>query len=193
MFYEGGGYSLFDGESQRHPPLPDALKEVLSHEVRLTRLRLSTRASAAKAAGAGAGGTGAGEEAAAPRAPVLLPEHVARQLAAVAGQASVGPSAAAAAAAAAAEAAAAAALPRNFLSEAASKSRELHMARKRLAVTVEDGGSGADGAPAAGAGAGAANGGGGGGGGKAKYPVFFRFQEGFTNAVKRTLRISDFL
>lgn len=223
------GCDPYDGEI-RSSQLPDLLKEMLSHELRLARLRLS-RSNASTAASTDAG-TAASP--ASKLAPVELPEHVKRLLAGVDGPV-IAPSAAAGAGSAMAiDGNAAAGVPdadvvvvkRDFLQAAAERSRELQMERKRKAVMMDGpagaaasaassvpassaaaSGKRASGGPAAavaGAGAAAAAataaekaaGAGApvtGGQQQQKYPaVFYRYQEGFTNAVKRSLKIADF-
>jgi hypothetical protein len=74
----------------------------------------------------------------------------------------------------------------SFLAAAANRSRQAELARKR---------QGLSGAPKPGAAAGLA-------GAKPSgtptaaakhYPVIYRYQEGYTNAVRRPVRISDFV
>jgi hypothetical protein len=189
------GCSAFDGVL-RGMPVPEAMRELITHELHFARIRHS-RVDASEAAGGvgvDASGKATTAAAAAPRASVELPEHVKRQIAGVAGaQTSV-----VALAAVVDDAAAADAAPsrRNFLTEAANKFRSSAMARSRLTVASSGPSGSAEGAGTSSSGAGAASGPGGvavAGPSGEKFPVFFRYHEGFTNAVKRPLLISEFL
>lgn len=219
MLVQYEGYDPNDVD-QRPTRLPEILKERIAHEVKLARIRAaytyrdrastSTSTATATAASAAAnsitsgvadaeGSGGAAAKAGA------LPEHVRRQLAAFGSGASAAAIAASAASAGGMadvdEAQPVKAL--SFLEQAALRSRQNMAARKRAIVassgaasnTASCGaGAGADGAGAgAGAGAGISGGNASAGGGLQRFPVHYKFQEGFTNAVRRPVRAEDWL
>lgn len=68
-----------------------------------------------------------------------------------------------------------------FLTHAAEKSRAAGIARKRMSIAASEAVKVLAGGPVA-----AAN-------TKTRYPVVYRYQEGFTNAVRRTVKLSDLL
>jgi hypothetical protein len=161
---------------------------ILSGEVKVARVRLA----AAHAASEEDGGTAFVGAAAAPGAPAPAPAtskalapHVRAQLDGFDRPGEPGSGRAAHAAAAAAEAAAAAgpAPPTSFLAAAGERSRLRDLDRRRAVI--------ADSARA--------QGGGGGGAARAAglpavaFTVNYRYHEGFTNAVRRPVRVRDFL
>ena len=199
MAYEG--YSPFDGVV-RGPPIHSAVMAILAEQTKIARLRMA----AAQRGGGGAvgddeagGAAGASPAKAALKAPAAgaLAEHVRRQITGFdrPGEPGSGRDAAAVAAAAAAVAAAAGgdgaarAAPLSFLQAAAERAiaRDVERRRNLIAASTRAAAA-AGGSEASSACAAAASGGGG-----VAFSVVFRYHEGFTNAVRRPVRLADFV
>jgi chromosome transmission fidelity protein 18 len=194
-FEDAEGHSPYDSVL-RGEAMSDVMRDLVAHEIRLTRLKLSRlTASAAATAEAAAGGDGGG--APAERKAGALPEHVKRQLAASGAD---GAGAAAAAAVLAFPASAERTQGANtFLAQAAARFRESQIARQRGEISKRE--KSRDEEKAAGSTAAAlaaglsapaalqtqaeAN------LSRSRYAVVFRFQEGHSSAVKRSLRMAD--
>lgn len=210
----------FDGQL-RTIPLPEVLRELITHQLRFARVRYSrsSRDNDSPSSGTvpsinGSSSSSGSTVTGGPSLPpVELPEHVKKQLMAT------GTSAASHTASTSALAATDIMMndskpndipqTRNFLAEAASKSRGAELARKRIQVLdqqqqTNDNNNNNTGSNSSNSNTVASTGRTVGNGttttpsntgttGTTIYPVVYKYQEGFTNAVKRSLKLQDFL